>query len=303
MLKTHKTEGALRAVVLAAVATLSFTPPAAANGFAADVGSSERINLSGQLGTLSERITAAACNLSAGVATTESNAVLKISTHHFSRIHDALMFGNRGFGILGEEERPRTLQAINDLNSRWVPLQEKANATQSGANDPAHVASLADQSGPLQAEATVLVSEITGQYADPVALLRADAFLIEVAGRQRMLAQRMSKNVCLLASDVNSEKALAELKESVALFEVSQNALENGLESVGLLPPPTERIANGLQIVSDEWSKIAPVVNAQIGGATLDTATREQLFFAFLGMEARMNNVVNMYDDNSKLDL
>lgn len=303
MSKKTKTEGMLRAGALAVAAAVSFTSPAAANGFSTDVGSSERINLSGQLGTLSERITAAACNLNAGIATTESNAVLKISTHHFSRIHDALMFGNRGFGILGEEDRPRTLQAINELNARWLPLQEEANATKSGAADQTHVASLAAQSGPLQAEATILVSEITGQYADPVALLRADAFLIEVAGRQRMLTQRMSKNVCLLASDINSETAMAELKDSVALYEVSMDALQNGLESVGLLPPPTQKIADGLQVVADEWEKISPVVDAQIAGGTLDQSAREELFFAFLGMEARMNNVVNMYDDNSKLNL
>jgi len=149
MLKKLKTEGIVQASALAAVAMIAFASPAAANGFNTDVGSSERINLSGQLGTLSERITAAACNLDAGIATTESGAVLKISTHHFSRIHDALMFGNRGFGILGEEQRPRTLQAINALNAHWLPLQEEANATKSGAADPAHVSSLAVQSGPL----------------------------------------------------------------------------------------------------------------------------------------------------------
>lgn len=303
MFKTTKTEGKMRAGVVAIAFVLSFATQTTASGFGADVGSSERINLSGQLGTLSERITAAACNLDAGIATTESNAVLKISTHHFSRIQDALMYGNRGFGILGEEQRPRTLQAMNELNARWVPLQEEANATASGATNPLHVASLAQQSGPLQAEAKILVSEITGQYADPVALLRADALLIEIAGRQRMLAQRMSKNVCLLASGVDNDVAMAELKESVQLFEVSMHALQNGLESVGVRPPPTAKIEGGLAIVADEWAKISPVVSAQMGGATLDDKTREQLFFAFLGMEARMNNVVNMYDDNSKLDL
>lgn len=310
MLKKLKTEGAKQvapivatALALGAAAMLATSSPAAATGFNADVGSSERINLSGQLGTLSERILAAACNLDAGIATIESNAVLKISTHHFSRIHDALMYGNRGFGILGEEQRPRTLQAINALNAHWVPLQQDANATESGAANLSHVASLALQSGPLQAEAKVLVSEITGQYADPVALLRADAMLIEIAGRQRMLAQRMSKDVCLLASGVDDDQARTELTESIQLFEISLDALQNGLESVGVRPPPTAKIAGGLDIVADEWGQISPLVEAQLAGATLDEGAREQLFFAFLGLEARINNVVNMYDDNSKLNL
>jgi len=108
--------------------------------------------------------------------------------------------------------------------------------------------------------------------------------LIEIAGRQRMLAQRMSKNVCLMASGIDTEQAQEELAESMQLFEISLDAL-------------------GLEIVADEWARIRPVVSAQLAGADLDTSAREQLFFAFLGMEARINNVVNMYDDNSKLNL
>jgi len=282
---------------------LTCAAPALANGFTKDVGSGERVNLSGQLGTLSERITAAACNLSAGVATTESQAVLKISTNHFSRINQALLVGNRGFGILGEETRPRTLQAISDLNAKWEPLQEMANATLTSANDNAHVESIANQSNPVQAEAKILLSEITGQYADPVALLHADALLLEIAGRQRMLANRMSKNVCLIASDVNDAEAMEELRETIGLFETSLNALQNGMESVGLRPPPTQKIADGLGIVADEWNTIRPVLDATLGGAELSDDIRGQVFLAFLGMEARMNNVVNQYQKNSKLNL
>ena len=274
--------------------------PATSAGFTEDVGSSERVNFSGQLGTLSERITAAACNLSAGIAVTESQAVLNISTNFFNRINEALLVGNRGFGILGEESRPRTLRAISDLNAKWEPLQEMANATQASSNDGAYVESLAEQSDPLQEEAKILVSEITGQYADPAIMQHADAFLIEIAGRQRMLANRMSKDVCLIASDVTNEKAMEDLRTTITLFDTSLDALQNGLPSVGLRPPPTEAIANGLAIVAEEWANLRPVLDATLGGAELTDEMRAQVFLAFLGVEGRMNNVVNNYQKNSK---
>ena len=286
--------GAVAAIALAC------TTPAFANGITEDVGSSERVNLSGQLGTLSERITAAACNLSAGIASTEAQAVVQISTHHFGRIHKALLEGNRGFGILGEETRPRTLQAINDLNAKWEPLQEMANATQPASNNVTSVANLAEQSDPLQKEAQILVSEITGQYADPVALLHADALLLEIAGRQRMLANRLSKNVCLIASDVRDEEAIQELRQTITLFETSMNALQFGLESVGVRPPPNVAIEEGLAVVAKEWKAIRPVLDATLAGEELSDAERAEVFLAFLGMEARMNNVVTQYMKNSK---
>jgi hypothetical protein len=287
-------KGAITAIGLLAAA------PAMSADITKDVGSSERVNLSGQLGTLSERITAAACNLSAGIATTEASAVLQISTHHFSRINQALLAGNRGFGILGEETRPRTLQAINDLSAKWEPLQELANGLEAASNDASAVQSLAEQSDPLQREAQILVSEITGQYADPVALLHADALLLEIAGRQRMLANRVSKNVCLIASDVHDVKAMEELSATISLFEISLGALQNGMESVGVRPPPKEAIADGLQIVADEWAAIRPILEATLAGEDLSDETRAEVFLAFLGMEGRMNNVVPQYMKNSK---
>lgn len=300
--RRHAVRGSVALTVTGMVAALGIASATAvsAEGFTEDVGSSERVNLSGQLGTISERITAAACNLSAGVAVTEAQAVLKISTHHFSRINQALLVGNRGFGILGEEKRPRTLQAIGDLNAKWEPLQEMANATQASANDSAYVESLADQSNPVQDEAKILVSEITGQYADPAIMQHADAFLIEIAGRQRMLANRMSKNVCLIASDVNNDAARAELEETIALFETSMDALVNGMPSVGLRPPPTQSIADGLQDVVAEWEEIKPYLRTVTVGGELQPHFRARVFLAFLGMEGHMNNVVHNYQKNSK---
>lgn len=292
-------------VRVATIATLSLgiATSTLAQNIATDVGASERINVAGQLSTLSQRIIASACNLNSGITVQESNAVLQISADQFSRISDALLNGNRSFGILGEETRPRTLQVINDLNDAWGPLLEKARSTQVAANDDAQIRELANQSGPLLESANILVSEITGQYADPVALLHADALLIDFSGRQRMLAERMSKDVCLISSGINAEIAASELSSSSKLFADTLSALRNGLPSVGVRPPPTQQIEDGLQFVADEWEDLQPTLARAIAGEQLDTATRQRVFFAFLGIEARMNNVAVMYDKNSKLGL
>ncbi len=291
----------LSQIVTAVVLGTTLATGGAAQSIRQDVGGSERINLAGQLGTLSQRIIASACNLDAGISVVESNAVLKISADQFGRISDALLYGNRGFGILGEEGRPRTLQVISDLNTAWNPLLDRAVQTEVSANNPAQVATLADQSDPLLNSANILVSEITGQYADPVALLHADALLIDLAARQRLLSAQMSKDVCLIASGINVDAAQDELNRSIRLFDDTLSALRNGLDSVGVRPPPTQQIAEGLQFVVDEWDAIQPYLQQSLEEETLDTATRQKLFFAFLGMEARMNNVVVMYNKNSKL--
>jgi hypothetical protein len=283
--------------------TLVMTTGAHAQSIASDVGASERINVAGQLATLSQRIIASACNLNSGITVRESQAVLQISAVQFSRISDALLFGNRSFGILGEENRPRTLQVINRLNDSWGPLLDQAVQTEVAADDNAQIQTLAEQSDPLLDTANILVSEITGQYADPVALLHADALLIDLAGRQRLLAARMSKDICLIASGITVDIAKAELTASSTLFADTLSALRNGLPSVGVRPPPTEKIASGLQYVVEEWAAVQPFMQQAMAGETLDAAARQRVYFAFLGIESRMNNVVVSYDKNSKLGL
>lgn len=299
----HSATSAVRRVVSITAMTLTMTTGALAQNIASDVGASERINVAGQLGTLSQRIIASACNLNSGITVRESQAVLKISADQFGRISDALLNGNRSFGILGEEARPRTLQVINRLNEAWVPLLDQAVRTEVAADNGAQIEELAEQSNPLLNTANILVSEITGQYADPVALLHADALLIDLAGRQRMLAARMSKDICLIASGVTVESAQAELAESSQLFADTLSALRNGLPSVGVRPPPTDKIADGLQFVVEEWDTMQPFIARAMAGEQLDTEARQRVYFAFLGIESRMNNVAVSYDRNSKLGL
>ena len=286
-----------------AVLGLVIATGATAQNIASDVGASERINVAGQLGTLSQRIISSACNVSSGVTVRESQAVLQISPVQLTRSWVALLYGNRSFGILGEEDRPRTLQVINRLNDAWGPLLEQATQTQAATNDVAKVEDLASQSDPLLETANILVSEITGQYADPVALLHADALLIDLAGRQRMLAAQMSKDMCLIASGIAVETAKNDLAAASSLFADTLSALRNGLPSVGVRPPPTEKIADGLQFVVEEWDAIQPFIQQAMADQSLDAAARQRVYFAFLGIEARMNNVVVSYDKNSKLGL
>ena len=294
--------GFSRAVTAASIG-LCIATGASAQSIATDVGASERINIAGQLSTLSQRIIASACNLNSGITVRESQAVLQISSQQFGVISDALLHGNRGMGVLGDETRARTLQVIDELNTSWGPLLEQATSTAVAADDNAHIKALADQSGPLLHTANILVSEITGQYADPVALLHADALLIDLSGRQRTLAAQMSKDVCLVASGINVDEAQADLAKNAKLFSDTLSALRNGLESVGVRPPPTPRIEEGLQFAVEEWDAVQPLLAQVQSGAPIDQAARQRLFFAFLGIEARMNNVTVQYDKNSKLGL
>ena len=144
--------------------------------FVEDNGASARVDSSGKLRMLSQRVTAAACYVRAGVDTENTLPALMGAATEFEAILDALEFGDPDRGIIGAEVRRRTIVGLEKLrNEFWAPVAEHASLIASGAGDGDTMAVMAQLSEPLLEFAKRMVSEISGQYSDPTILLQADA--------------------------------------------------------------------------------------------------------------------------------
>lgn len=271
--------------------------------FVERTGGDQRINFSGKLRMLSQRMPAAACNLHAGVVPTSSRTALNAAVEEFDTILDALEFGDDSLGIFGPEDRVRTLRVIQEVHTKLTPIKE-ALATETGETLSSDtVTILADQNMALLDIAKLLVSELSGQYSNPVALVQSDAMAIDIAGRQRMLTQKMSKEVCLALSDINADEARAALQSTMNMFEVSLGALQNGMEQVGITPPPNAEIASGLVTVETEWRMVRGFVDTVLSGGTLDEEQRGLVFDGLSATLREMNTVVGMYATASQQNL
>ena len=126
--------------------------------------------------------------------------------------------------------------------------------------------------------------------------------LVDISGRQRMLTQRMSKNVCLASAGINAEAARAELAATAQMFETSLLALSGGMMSAGIAPPPNAEIDDGLKVVQSNWSELKPAVEAILAGSEISAEERARVFNGMNQMTGNMNKVVGMYSDASKFD-
>ena len=269
--------------------------------YAKEIGASERVNYSGKLRMLSQRVVATSCNYAAGIDPEASGAAMRDAQDEFNLIVEALEFGNPDLGIHGEEKRRKTQARIGQLRDEWAPVSAGLDSIADGQASSDQVGAVAEMSAPLLEMAKLLVSDLSAQYSDPNAMLQANAMLVDISGRQRMLTQRMSKNFCLLASGVGGDTAKAELEATAGLFEASLVALSGGMLNAGINPPPNEQIAEGLDIVMTDWAELKPAVEAALSGAEFDKETRAAVFHGMNRMTADMNKVVGMYSDASKL--
>ncbi len=76
---------------------------------------------------------------------------------------------------------------------------------------------------------------------------------INLAGRQRMLTQRMAKAVCFASINVQTAKHLSMAKDAHALFDKTLNGLQDGDDDQSLMPEKNPKILMQLSEVVSLW--------------------------------------------------
>jgi signal transduction histidine kinase len=90
-------------------------------------------------------------------------------------------------------------------------------------------------------------------------LQRSDSHVINVAGRQRMLSQRICKDALLLSTtrdETERNAILADLRSALDTFKQSQDGLLEGSESLGLPPTESDTIRSMYRDVAGSFNAI-----------------------------------------------
>lgn len=263
--------------------------------FNLDDGAAAQINLSGKLRMLSQKVTSAACQVSSGYDVPYATGVLEDSAAEFAAIVDALEFGNPDMGIPYPEERRITLAAIADVRAAWEPVGLLVEHSLDGTTTNEELDQELEYAGLLLEAAKTLTTVKVAQYSNPAEMAAAESFLIDIAGRQRMLIQRISLTSCLTLHHNSEEESRASLGTAMSTFEATLSALQTGMPSVGIRKPPTAAIAEGLAQVSADYADIRPILQQVLDGQEPDLEVAISKFKSLNELMATMNGVVGMY--------
>jgi len=118
--------------------------------------------------------------------------------------------------------------------------------------------------------------------------LKRDATIINIAGRERMLTQRMTKEAMLLRDGRGSPE---QLQRTVKLFDESLTGLLGGDEGLRLRPCVDEAAAEQLQLVRELWNGLHPDMDRLVATKGLDAEAMARLLDKERGNTALLNEV------------
>ena len=254
-------------ILSTAAAMGAAAPWRAAHAQVADI--NDAINKAGRLRMLSQRMGKAWLALAHRADTPTARQVLEQSMALFER-------------QLGELKAYAPNSAIRDTYARL----EAAWGTHKAALQTQDLT--ADRAAALlQADAQVLALAHQGTTQYEAASGKPLGHLVNVAGRQRMLSQRMAKFYLAAMLPVDPATATAEIAKARGEFVAATELLRNA-------PQASQRIRQELQLADGQWVFFDAALQRMQGGANVNRQVAE-VFVASENLLSSMDRVTGLY--------
>ena len=256
------------------------------------------LNLSGRQRMLSQKMSKELLQVALNLNKASSLKALDATAQQFDQILNGLKVGNAELGLPASSDFVILFQ-INVVETTWGRYQTLIQRVQTtGKVTDADVTEISQTSLKLLKESNQLVtlfelaSKRSGLKADPVL-----ASIINVAGRQRMLSQKMSKELLLIHYGVDVEANKLNLLATVTLFDRTLKGLIEGDSLLGLPATREPVIRERLLAVQAIWERLFPVVDAasRQSTTTIPEENLQVLLQENLPLLKTMNEAVGLF--------
>ncbi|WP_136807710.1 type IV pili methyl-accepting chemotaxis transducer N-terminal domain-containing protein [Desulfosediminicola flagellatus] len=128
--------------------------------------------------------------------------------------------------------------------------------------------------------------------------------VLNLSGKQRMLSQKMSKEVMLIALDIETDKNIENLKATAGLFDKTLKGLRDGDADLKLPPTTNSRILKQIDKVESIWTEFNAVIQEIIAAKKVSKEQVATIATNNLELLKEMNKCVTRYEkDASKAGL
>ncbi len=218
--------------------------------------SKKRINLSGKQRMLTQKMTKLAVMLSLNLEVKDSSAKILESAKLYDKTLNGFKHGDKELGCVPVKNRA-VLEQVAVVDKLWQEFYANVKLVAKGDKGKA-LNFIVENNEKLLSESNRLVSLFEKSNKNINYLEKSMLNLINIAGRERMLTQKMTKEKLLLVN-VHGKGYEQKLKETVQLFDKSLLALINGDDTQNITKPTSKEIKEQLQKVADIWGKLKPL--------------------------------------------
>ena len=210
------------------------------------------INLSGKQRMLSQKITKESFLIRSDINKKENIENLKKSSELFNKILIGLVQGDKELKLVSSKNSEIEAQ-LKKIKMLWIPFELELKLIISGEAKNSSYEILEKNNLPLLQEINSLVSLYTSLNKSNSKFKLAND--INLAGKQRMLTQKMGKDLLFVRNDLKKDFYLKDFKISQELFSTTLIGLTKGSEKLKLTGTKLPKIVNQLTVVEKLWQE------------------------------------------------
>ncbi|MCP4701754.1 MAG: hypothetical protein GY862_33580 [Gammaproteobacteria bacterium] len=256
------------------------------------------INLAGKQRMLTQKMSKEILLIAKGIDTEANKKNLKETAALFNKTLKGLINGDADFGLVKTED-PGILKQLGKIGKRWEVFRKSVVLVLGGDTSMSILEAVGKQNRPLLMSMNKAV-KLYEKTAGSKKLDANTALTINLAGRQRMLSQKMTKELFLVASGVKPTPLhKASLDSSITSFSTALTGLLDGGEH-GLFGTKDPAIREQLLLVQKLWKEYKVILENALKSEKIPQADLVKAAKLNLPLLKEMNKAVMMYEDSVK---
>ncbi len=215
------------------------------------------INLSGKERMLTQNMTKLALQSNLNIQREKSRKSLKKIADLYNKTLNGFKNGDSDLGLKATTNK-KVKEQIAVVEKAWKPFYKAINKIVDGKDkDGKALDYIIANNEKLLKLSNDLVEAYESSNTSVNYLEKARLHVVNVAGRQRMLTQKMTKEKLLILK--GQKEYEPKLAKTVKLFDTSLTALIKGDKSQDITKPTNEKIIKQLEVVSKLWAELKPL--------------------------------------------
>ena len=216
------------------------------------------INLAGKQRMLTQRMSKVALLISLSIESQENSKKLESFAKLYDQTLKGFKNGDKDLELTASENKD-VLKHIDMVNKKWKPFYENIQkVVANGAKAKDAIDYIIKNNEALLSISNDLVTAFQESNKDLDYLSKFRLRVVNLAGRQRMLVQKMTKEK-LLVCELKDASYKDKLKKSIELFDSSLATLINGNKENNVSKPTNGDLKAEYAKVTKLWSKLKPL--------------------------------------------